>query len=469
MKYLKIILLFCLFLVLHGPMMAAGVEKGSLRQLRRQADELYYAERYPEALEYYIRALDEATREGDTKEYAACSGYIANVYDAFGDTNHSLSYLLKGYAAAHKTDDRELQSSFLGNIVTAYCRLGNVPMAKRYFLKSEMAPSRKDPVKWLYFLKYNQARIFTAEKRYDDAIAIHRQTAAFAREKKMKLIFELYQWSEIGNLYVRISQSRKALEIGQRCVALSRQLHSGEMLANAYKMLADSYDQLGTREASRDYRMKYFSLNDSVYNMKKFYLAQHQLSEYEERVNDEHLSSLHSTISQQLWVIAIAIVIVVILAILILVIFRQYRKLLHAQRLLISKNKEIEEKEKKTQQLLPDGEEKELLNKIVTVMEDPTVIADADFSLQALADRVASNTRYVSWVINDMYHKNFKTLLNEYRIREACRKLTDHEHYGKYTMQMIYEEVGYKNAVSFIRAFKKVNGMTPSDYQKAAE
>ena len=35
------------------------------------------------------------------------------------------------------------------------------------------------------------------------------------------------------------------------------------------------------------------------------------------------------------------------------------------------------------------------------------------------------------------------------------------------TIQAIYEEVGYRNAVSFIRAFKKVNGMTPSEYQQA--
>ena len=34
------------------------------------------------------------------------------------------------------------------------------------------------------------------------------------------------------------------------------------------------------------------------------------------------------------------------------------------------------------------------------------------------------------------------------------------------TIQAVYEEVGYTNAVSFIRAFRKVNGMTPSEYQK---
>lgn len=35
-------------------------------------------------------------------------------------------------------------------------------------------------------------------------------------------------------------------------------------------------------------------------------------------------------------------------------------------------------------------------------------------------------------------------------------------------MQAIYEEVGYTNSVSFIRAFKKVYGMLPSEYRKLA-
>ncbi len=35
-------------------------------------------------------------------------------------------------------------------------------------------------------------------------------------------------------------------------------------------------------------------------------------------------------------------------------------------------------------------------------------------------------------------------------------------------MQVIYEEVGYKSASSFIRAFKRVYNMTPSEFQKIA-
>lgn len=53
-------------------------------------------------------------------------------------------------------------------------------------------------------------------------------------------------------------------------------------------------------------------------------------------------------------------------------------------------------------------------------------------------------------------------------MREASKILDNHETYGNYTIQAVGEEVGYKSSTSFIQAFKKLVGMTPSVYQKLA-
>ena len=141
---------------------------------------------------------------------------------------------------------------------------------------------------------------------------------------------------------------------------------------------------------------------------------------------------------------------------------------------LLAENRDIlaktVDKVKNRNSTVKDGPEREkkqkLLGQINEVLNNVSSISDPDFSLQKLAEAVGSNTKYVSQVINEYYNKNFKTLLNEYRLREATRRLNDQEHYGNMTIQAIYEEVGYKNAVSFIRAFKRMYGITPSEYQK---
>lgn len=328
----------------------------------------------------------------------------------------------------------------------------------------------------------------------------------------MKPKYRLFQISEIGNIYVRANMPNEAIAMGDTCLSLARSIDNRELIVNAYGMLADAYSQLQLHDSARHYREMYFNLKDSVYNTNKFYNARYKLSEYENRKHESLVSQLNDQISFQTYVLVTVVCFTLLLLISSYIIYKKNRHLVQTQRLLIRKNEDLEERERQNHILLQqylqqveineqsfvaetmdenlndssgkelchdniptedkivchDNIEKQLLNKINDVMEDMSVISNPDFCLQMLADMVQSNTNYVSRVINNSYNKNFKTLLNERRIREACHKLSDSENYVGYTMQVIYEEVGYKNASSFIRAFKKVYNMTPSEYQKLA-
>ena len=470
----------------------AMLAKESSMQLRVMADKKYYAGQYPEALDYYILAMEQAEREKDYRNCAACTGYIGNIYDAYGDYNSCMVYYEKGYALAKRIGDSNLQSNFLTNLITVNCRLGNVKKAHYYYTLSSKTPNTKENNNWQYYLLYNKARILTAEGRPQQALDVHSKAEDYARYHGMGPIYVLFQMSEIGNLYVRMGRYKEAVGMGRRCEAMADSLNNGELLVNAYKMLADAYSLAHQENKARIYRTRFFSLSDSVYNMRKFFDARHKLNEYEDRVNNERLNKLHDHIYMQNTVIIITIVFLLILAVLILYIYRKNRHLLEAQRLLISKNSELDKQDKQNQRLLqeylqkgggcqPDDEEEPatqrerpiseeneriLLFKINDVMVRSDFYANPDCSLQDLARATGSNTHYVSWVINDSYHKNFKALLNEYRIREACRLLADKDHSERFTLQAVYEQVGYNNAASFIRAFRKVYGMTPTEYRR---
>ena len=118
--------------------------------------------------------------------------------------------------------------------------------------------------------------------------------------------------------------------------------------------------------------------------------------------------------------------------------------------------------------LLPKHQADHLLMAIAHVMEDNDTVCNPNFSLAQLAQMVDSNTKYVSWVINKCYGKNFKTYLNEYRIRIASQLLIDPLLLGNLTIAGIAEQVGYKSPASFHQAFKKIYAMTPAAYVKLA-
>ena len=111
----------------------------------------------------------------------------------------------------------------------------------------------------------------------------------------------------------------------------------------------------------------------------------------------------------------------------------------------------------------------QLLHTIADAMKDSANFCNPDFSLSMLAQAVDSNTTYVSQAINTSYNKNFRTILNEYRVKEAMKRMKDIATYGNYSIQGISESVGFKSASNFIAAFKKTTGMTPSLYQKLSK
>jgi AraC-like DNA-binding protein len=82
---------------------------------------------------------------------------------------------------------------------------------------------------------------------------------------------------------------------------------------------------------------------------------------------------------------------------------------------------------------------------------------------------VKTKRNYVSQVINEKYDNNFNHLLNEYRIKESCRRMNDTDNYGNYTIESIALSVGFKSRSNFISTFKRFTGLTPSAYLKIAK
>jgi len=451
---------------------AADNHVGRAQKLKQRADTLYYTERLPQALEAYIDGLKAAEEEGDVRTYLTCTGYIGNIYEAYSDHASSLKYFLNGYEKAVEQADTDLQCSFVSNLVTVYCRQGDVDNARRFYEVSKRLKSRTQPDKRQYYQLYNQAELLNAEGHHDEAISMHRRARDYAADCGMDSLFQLFQTSEIGLIYLRTHRLDEAVSTAKECAELAKRLHSNELLANAYKILADAYQMQGHHDEAETYRSLHSVVSDSIYDLNSFYQLRGRLADYEnEKINDK-IVSLNSIINRQ-WMSLVAIALFT-LALAATFVAMELRR----------RNKESGPTDKTT----ADGEEStetadaattppaapllspeqaELLrSRIADVFGDVNAISQPEFSMQVLCELVRSNSRYVSHVIRETYHKNFNTLLNELRIAEAARRLTDHEHYANKTIQAIYEELGYTNAMSFNRAFKRIMGVTPSAYQK---
>ncbi|GIP37803.1 hypothetical protein J31TS4_10830 [Paenibacillus sp. J31TS4] len=83
-------------------------------------------------------------------------------------------------------------------------------------------------------------------------------------------------------------------------------------------------------------------------------------------------------------------------------------------------------------------------------------------SLDLLAEKLNLSVAYLSVYIKEKTGANFSEHLNEIRIRKAKELLGDQ----RLSIQEISYRIGYRNATSFNRMFKKMTGIPPGEYRK---
>jgi YesN/AraC family two-component response regulator len=110
----------------------------------------------------------------------------------------------------------------------------------------------------------------------------------------------------------------------------------------------------------------------------------------------------------------------------------------------------------------------ELWQQIVNILQTNEEIYQDSFDVEQLCEMLGAKRAYVSQTINTKTGDSFTALLNDYRIREACRRMNDTTNYGQYTVEGIANSIGYSRSY-FVRIFKEATGVPPSAYMKLAK
>jgi AraC-like DNA-binding protein len=112
--------------------------------------------------------------------------------------------------------------------------------------------------------------------------------------------------------------------------------------------------------------------------------------------------------------------------------------------------------------------EHQLINieqKVNAVMLEKKQFLMPRYTIRMLSDEVGISLHILSAYINRKYGMNFNDFINEYRIKYCLEKIKNNEWKQK-TLEAISRESGFNNRNSFTLSFKKVIGVTPSDFLK---
>lgn len=327
----------------------------------------------------------------------------------------------------------------------------------------EMRPYTEATAKALTL--YNQGRLGDAAEEFDRATA----TVPTSADQSVRYTMQ----AQLNKIIIMQKMGRyaEAASLAKQQVEVAQANNQLDALVEFYGLLYPNLQKSGRRKEADKYYVKYLRMKDSILakcnmdqisNMK----FSQQLSQIDEQVRQTAQNNRIQRIV--LWAVA---AISAMAAVFLLFVAHYYRKKKKYVEELYRKNIAlIKSENQKPRPAAPAGDagRAQLLERIEAVLDDAGQVYSPDFSLDTLARLADSNYKYVSQAINEAYGKSFKTLLNELRIREACRRLSDAATYGNLTIEAISEGVGFKSRSNFAVMFKRVTGLSPSQFQRTA-
>ncbi|PBJ11349.1 AraC family transcriptional regulator [Flavobacterium sp. ACN6] len=112
---------------------------------------------------------------------------------------------------------------------------------------------------------------------------------------------------------------------------------------------------------------------------------------------------------------------------------------------------------------IDEAKENKIVEKLLA-LEEKLEYLNADFTLSYVAKKIKTNTTYLSYVVNKRFGKSFGEYSNELKINYVINQMITNHLYRKYSTQAIAESVGFKNAVSFAKSFRKRTGVSPAQF-----
>ena len=323
----------------------------------------------------------------------------------------------------------------------------------------------------------------------EQAVALLAQSATISWDEPLVSRFTSTSLIDAAIICQHAGHYDRALQFYRKALDAAQLDGNLDYTYSIYESMSHVYQEIGDTAQARHYELLYLRDKDSL--LVDAHLASVGQVQFRYRLEAvaqdlRHLRERHRLMTI-FFITAVAVVLLV--GFLLWRLYRAYNKVREAHRHLyerhvelMRRNEEVRQQAEKLaeaekaagnkaglQPVLSRSDAEELLMRIRYVLGNSSEIYTAGFSIGRLAELTESNVKYVSETINSLMGQNFSSLLAEQRVHEACRRMNDREHYGNVTIEAIAESVGIKSRSNFSQVFKRVTGLSPSEYQRMAK
>ena len=365
------------------------------------------------------------------------------------------------------------------NLAMANGEGGNLKESEKYFI--EVYNSNPKNKFYKAVAANNLSFIYNNTNKYYKALKYGKEAAEYSK-KVSDDAFKIESLTNYSNALKGVGENSKADKIIREIIALSRKNNYIRKMNNAIGNLALNYEAMGNYESAYKYYKDFAERRDSLLNESTTAKINELQIKYETAEKDRIIKEKNDAIERKNFALLLTIAAVVLFVSLFLLIFILYRKKNLAYKELVKKNLEIinterrllknerneSERKKYLSSSLSDEKKENLNKKLFEAINEEKIFLNPDITLGILAQKFGVNSKYLSQVIHEYYNSGFPDFINQLRIKEAARLLSD-KSYGHLSMEGISEMVGFHTKSSFNVYFKKYIGVTPSFFATTSQ
>lgn len=439
---------------------------------------------YSKAYENLQHASDLAEKNGEDRSriqlnFGCMFQTISEQSDNIKAARQAIDYYRQAFYDAQKEHNEVVMRMAIGNMTTVAYTLNKMDsIAPEIQLYKKNVRDISHPEHQYNLLLY-EGLLQMTRHHYANALATFERQGRLLHSKTSFSRYDYVSRTNQAKALAAMGQLHRALTLLSEAEHLAERGDIKDAKLEVYRLLADYSEQAGLVAQTEDYRNRFFRLKDTLLNYQQVASVEEMRFLGELKSMDERMAKMAQQRQMLTVVVGVVVAVATIVVVFLIVLSRKNRRLRQANQTLYEKNvamlqqeqelRESENREKYKGSSLDEDSKQELARKIRDVLEQPEHLCAADFSAERLATLLGINYRYLSQVINEKFGKNFNALVNEYRIKEVCKRINDFENYGNFTLEGIAGSVGFHARSTFFASFKKQTGLSPSEYLRIAQ
>ena len=435
----------------------------------------FYYYDFGRAYSYLSQALDISQQIGYEQNLPYIYVNIGNMlgtqrsYVNPSKIGDAVAYYRKGFYTAAKLKDWSIMMVNLENMLgmsyglDIHVPINSIPSDVAYFKKLKIPANTP-------MLRYTRCELEIYESmrhgRYDAAAGLCEKLTTMVDPGPDSLRFIIKSYVGRSCCLAALGRYQEALDVLNSQLPVARKNGIKDLESELYQYMMSVSKIMGNRQLYEHYEYLYLKSKDDMLfgSHKVAFLEQTRLMHMLSKANEE----VRANVRRQHYIATaavMALILVIVIAVFTIVVVRKNRRLRERNHsLYLQVQNAVKEEEKYKNSSLDDKRRTEIVGKIEAVLADKELLCSEDMSLKRLADLTATPYKLVSQSINEHWQKNFSQLLAEYRIHEACRRMQDRDRYGSYSIEGIGASVGFHTRSNFVTTFKRITGLTPSEY-----